>query len=111
MEKYFITGSSYFIAKNIKLFTPQDEDSDLEIFFGDELNKEEFLSCINSMDLFGNPKAAVLRNAARVKDIKQLAESMSKCTETTLIISSPVKDKIEDALTSFRLNISKRVYK
>lgn len=98
MEKYFITGSSYFIDKNIKLFTPQDDDLDLEIFFGDELNKEEFLSYINSMDLFGNPKAAVLRNAARVKDIKQLAESMSKCSETTLIISSPVKDKVDNTL-------------
>ena len=98
MEKYFITGSSYFIDKNIKLFTPQDNDLDLEIFFGDELNKEEFLSYINSMDLFGNPKAAVLRNAARVKDIKQLAESMPKCTETTLIISGPVKDKVDNSL-------------
>ena len=38
MEKYFITGSNYFIDKNIKLFTPKDEDLSIEIFFGDELN-------------------------------------------------------------------------
>ena len=74
MEKYFITGSSYFIDKNIKLFTPKNEDLEMEIFFGDELNKEDFLSYINSVDLFGSPKAAIIRNAGRIKDIEQLAE-------------------------------------
>ena len=29
MEKYFITGSSYFIDKNIKLFTPKDDNLEL----------------------------------------------------------------------------------
>ncbi len=91
MEKYFITGSSYFIDKNIKLFTPKDDNLDLEIFFGDELNKEDFLSYINSVDLFGSPKAAIIRNAGRIKDIEHLAEIMSKCSETTLIITAPVK--------------------
>lgn len=57
MEKYFITGSSYFIDKNIKLFTPKDDNLDLEIFFGDELNKEDFLSYINSVDLFEAQKS------------------------------------------------------
>ncbi|MDE7314921.1 MAG: hypothetical protein K2N11_04385, partial [Mucispirillum sp.] len=87
MEKYFITGSSYFIDKNIKLFTPKDDDLNLEIFFGDELNKENFLSYINSVDLFGCPKAAIVRNAGRIKDIEQFAEIISKCLETTLIIT------------------------
>ena len=110
MEKYFITGSSYFIDKNIKLFTPKDEDLDLEIFFGDELNKEDFLSYINSVDLFGSPKAAILRNAGRIKDIEQLAEIMSKCSETTLIITTPVKDKIDQSLVKIFKNNNFKVF-
>lgn len=110
MEKYFITGSSYFIDKNIKLFTPKNEDLDLEIFFGDELNKEYFLSYINSVDLFGSPKAAVIRNAGRIKDIEQLAEIMSKCSETTLIITTPVKDKIDQSLIKIFKNNNFKVF-
>lgn len=110
MEKYFITGSNYFIDKNIKLFTPKDEDLSIEIFFGDELNKEEFLSYINSIDLFGSPKAAILRNAGRVKDIEQLAEIMSKCSETTLIITTPVKDKVEQSLLKIFKNNNFKVF-
>lgn len=110
MEKYFITGSNYFIDKNIKLFTPKDEDLSIEIFFGDELNKEEFFSYINSIDLFGSPKAAILRNAGRVKDIEQLAEIMSKCSETTLIITTPVKDKVEQSLLKIFKNNNFKVF-
>lgn len=110
MEKYFITGSSYFIDKNIKLFTPKDENLELEIFFGEELNKEDFLSYINSVDLFGNPKAAVIRNAGRIKDIKQLAETMSKCFETTLIITTTVKDKIDQSLVKIFKNNGFKVF-
>lgn len=110
MEKYFITGSSYFIDKNIKLFTPKDDDLNLEIFFGDELNKEYFLSYINSIDLFGSPKAAVIRNAGRIKDIEQFAEVMSKCSETTLIITTPVKDKIDQSLVKIFKNNNFKVF-
>lgn len=42
MEKYFITGSSYFIDKNIKLFTPKDDNLDLEIFLEMSLIKKIF---------------------------------------------------------------------
>ena len=110
MEKYFITGSSYFIDKNIKLFTPKDDNLDLEIFFGDELNKEDFLSYINSVDLFGSPKAAIIRNAGRIKDIEHLAEIMSKCSETTLIITAPVKDKIDQSLVKIFKNKNFKVF-
>lgn len=110
MEKYFITGSSYFIDKNIKLFTPKNEDLEMEIFFGDELNKEYFLSYINSVDLFGSPKVAVIRNAGRIKDIEQLAEIMSKCSETTLIITTTVKDKIDQSLVKIFKNNNFKVF-
>lgn len=110
MEKYFITGSSYFIDKNIKLFTPKNEDLEMEIFFGDELNKEYFLSYINSVDLFGSPKVAVIRNAGRIKDIEQLAEIMSKCSETTLIITTSVKDKIDQSLVKIFKNNNFKVF-
>ncbi len=103
MEKYFIIGSSYFIDKNIKLFTPKNEDLEIEIFFGDELNKEDFLSYINSVDLFG-------RNAGRIKDIEQLAKIMSKCSETTLIITTSVKDKIDQSLVKIFKNNNFKVF-
>lgn len=110
MEKYFITGSSYFIDKNIKLFTPKNEDLEMEIFFGDELNKEDFLSYINSVDLFGSPKAAIIRNAGRIKNIEQLAEIMSNCSETTLIITTTVKDKIDQSLVKIFKNNNFKVF-
>lgn len=98
MDKYFIHGSSYFIDKNIKLLTPKNEELDLEIFFGDEINKEEFLTFINSINLFGNPKVAIVRNAYKIKDIKQLVSNMAKSTEAILIITSPIQDKIDQSL-------------
>ncbi len=110
MEKYFIIGSSYFIDKNIKLFTPKNEDLEMEIFFGDELNKEDFLSYINSVDLFGSPKTAIIRNAGRIKDIEQLAKIMSKCSETTLIITTSVKDKIDQSLVKIFKNNNFKVF-
>lgn len=110
MEKYFIIGSSYFIDKNIKLFTPKNEDLEIEIFFGDELNKEDFLSYINSVDLFGSPKTAIIRNAGRIKDIEQLAKIMSKCSETTLIITTSVKDKIDQSLVKIFKNNNFKVF-
>lgn len=110
MKKYFIIGSSYFIDKNIKLFTPKNEDLEMEIFFGDELNKEDFLSYINSVDLFGSPKTAIIRNAGRIKDIEQLAKIMSKCSETTLIITTSVKDKIDQSLVKIFKNNNFKVF-
>ncbi len=104
MDKVYISGSSYFVDKNIKKYTKDNDEIDLEIFFGDELNKEEFLSYINSVDLFGNEKIAVLRNANKIKNIEQLVISMAKCQESSLIISSIMGDKIDQSLTKLFQN-------
>lgn len=104
MDKYFITGSNFFIDKNIKLCTPKDNNTNAEIFFGDELNKEEFFNYINSADLFGNQKVAIIRNAEKTKNIEQLVTKMSKCSETTLIVTSLIKDKLDQPL----INIFKK---
>lgn len=104
MDKYFITGSSYFIDKNIKQYTPDDEDLDLEVFFGDELKKEEFLGYINSIDLFGNTKAAVLRNVNKVKDIEPFVISMGKSQECVLLVSALSGDKIDQNLVKLFKN-------
>lgn len=104
MDKYFITGSSYFIEKNIKLYTPKDDDLDIEVFFGDELNREEFLGYINSVDLFGNTKVAVIRNANRIKDIESLVLAMSKSQECVLLVSAVVNDKIDQNLVKLFKN-------
>lgn len=98
MDKYFITGSSYFIEKNIKLHTPKDDDLELEIFFGDELNKEEFLGYINSVDLFGNTKAAILRNTNKIKDIESLVISMAKSQECVLLVTAVINEKVDQNL-------------
>ena len=76
MNKIFITGSSYFVDKNIKDNLSDDEDASLEIFFGDELDKTEFFSYINSIDLFGSEKYAVLRNAGKIKDLEALVTNV-----------------------------------
>lgn len=104
MDKYFITGSSYFIEKNIKLYTPKDDDLDIEVFFGDEFNREEFLGYINSIDLFGNTKAAVMRNANRIKEIESLVLAMSKSQECVLLVSAVVNDKIDQNLVKLFKN-------
>ena len=98
MDKYFITGSSYFIEKNIKLYTPKDDDLDLEVFFGDEINREEFLGYINSVDLFGNTKAAVLRNTNKIKDIESLVLSMAKSQECVLLVTAISGEKVDQNL-------------
>lgn len=103
MEKYFITGSPYFVEKKIETVTVQYEDANIETFFADELNKQEFMEYINSVDLFGNVKIAVLRNTEKLKDIKQFIESTSKCTETILILTAVIKDKpYKDLTNNFR---------
>lgn len=105
MNKIFITGSSYFVDKNIKDNLSYDEDASLEIFFGDELDKTEFFSYINSIDLFGSEKYAVLRNAGKIKDLEALVTAMAKTTECNLIISDVAKDKIDQqAIKLFKNN-------
>lgn len=105
MNKIFITGSSYFVDKNIKDNLSDDEDASLEIFFGDELDKTEFFSYINSIDLFGSEKYAVLRNAGKIKDLEALVTAMAKTTECNLIISDVAKDKIDQqAIKLFKNN-------
>lgn len=93
MDKYFIIGSPYFIDKNIKNLASDDEDADTETFFGDELNKQEFFGYINSVNIFGGIKTAIVRNAAKIKDLDAFAEILSKCTESRLIITTEGADK------------------
>lgn len=87
MKRIFIYGSSHFIDKNITKETPKDSDADIEIYFGDELNKGDFFSFANTVSLFGNDKYAVIRNAAKIPDIEEFIQNMAKITETVLIIS------------------------
>ena len=86
MNKIFITGSSYFVDKNIKDNLSDDEDASLEIFFGDELDKTEFFSYINSIDLFGSEKYAVLRNAGKIKDLEALVTAIKVARKTNKIL-------------------------
>lgn len=103
MEKYFVTGSPYFIEKKIEAVTAQYEEPNIETFFADELNKQEFMEYINSVDLFGGTKIAVLRNTEKLKDTKSFIESISKCTETLLILTAVIKDKpYKDLTNNFR---------
>lgn len=103
MEKYFITGSPYFVEKKVEAVTVQYEEANIETFFADELNKQEFMEYINSVDLFGNVKIAVLRNTEKLKDIKSFIESVSRCTETILIFTAVIKDRpYKDLVNNFK---------
>lgn len=95
MDKFYFTGSSYFIDKKIKEYTPEGEDIEIEIFFGDEINKEEFLNYINTMDIFGNTKVALIRNVNKIKELEQLVTFMGKSQECILLASSIANNKID----------------
>ena len=98
MERIFITGSSYFVDKHIKECLPDTDDISLEIYFGDELDKTEFFSYINSINLFGSEKFAVLRNVCKIRDLEVLVAAMSKTTECNLILSDVAKEKIDQKI-------------
>lgn len=99
MKKIFIYGSSHFIDKNIAQETPKNSDADIEIYFGDELNKADFFSFTNTVSLFGNDKYAILRNVAKTSDIDNFIQNLSKISETSLIITSEsAGGKSEDKL-------------
>ena len=63
MIKAFIVGSSYFIDTESAKLIASVKDADKETFFCDELNKSELYSFVNSVNLFGDPKIALIRNA------------------------------------------------
>ncbi len=113
MEKYFITGSSYFIDKTITKFLPKNDNVDIEIFFGDELNKADFFSFINSISIYSDYKIAILRNFSKLKDknIEYFIDNVSKSSESIILITSEIKDKTEknviDIFTKYNFKIIK----
>lgn len=88
MKKIFIAGSSHFIDKNINLETPSSETADVEIYFGDEMNKSDFFAFVNAVSLFGGDKYAVIRNAFKIKEIEGFVSGLAKVSEASVIASS-----------------------
>lgn len=86
MIKVLIVGSNHFIEQESKKIINKIQDADIETFFGDELNKSEFFSFVNSVSLFGNEKIAFVRNAHSIKELDEFIKSLENCIETNVII-------------------------
>lgn len=108
MIKAFIVGSSYFIDTESAKLIASVKGADKETFFCDELNKSELYSFVNSVNLFGDPKIALIRNAQhfakktknadkpeKADKLDEFVKSLSSCTETHIIIAAD-KDGIKN---------------
>ncbi len=87
-EKSIIIGSDFFITTNVNKVVDKNEDADIEKYFGDELNIDEYFAFINSPSIFGNDKIAYVRNIDKIKDLMGFLKSVETCIETTLIFST-----------------------
>lgn len=96
IKKIFVTGSPHFIDKNIATETPKNEDADIETYFGDEMNKNEFFTFTNTVSLFGNEKYAIIRNASKVSDIESFISNLATVSEATIIASSELSSNKSD---------------
>ncbi len=95
MTKVFISGTNHFIEAESAKIISSLKDADTETYFGDELDKNEFYSFINSVSLFGNPKIAFIRNAQNIKNPAEFIKTLESCTETHIIIGAD-KDGLKD---------------
>lgn len=87
-EKSIVIGSDFFITTNVNKIIDLNEDADIEKYFGDELNIDEYFAFINSVSIFGNDKIAYIRNIDKIKDLTGFLKSVESCIETTLIFST-----------------------
>ena len=88
MKKVLIVGSSHFVETESANIIKTIQDADVETFFGDEMDKSEFYSFINSVSLFGDPKVAFIRNLHLMKNISEFILSMESCNETHIILGA-----------------------
>lgn len=88
MKKVLLAGTNHFVETQSAKIIKSIKDADVEVFFADELNKNEFYSFINSVSLFGDPKVAFVRNVHNIKDCADFIKSLESCTETHIILAA-----------------------
>ncbi len=87
MKKLLIIGQQSFIDMTLSKELPKEDDVDVEVYFGDELdNMSEVYAYINSTSLFGDDKYALLRKAEKLKDIESFVEISKNCIETNILV-------------------------
>lgn len=96
IKKIFVTGPPYFIDKNITQETPKNEDADIEIYFGDEINKNAFFTFTNTISLFGGEKYAVIRNVSKVSDLEPFISNLAAVSEASIIASAEISSNKND---------------
>jgi DNA polymerase-3 subunit delta len=84
-NKYLITGSKFFLDDNIEKICKNFTDPEINIYFGDEFDKEDFFSFIFTPSLFYDSKIAIINNSEKLKEINILLENALKSIEATII--------------------------
>ncbi len=90
MIKVFIIGSNHFVENESSKLIEKIGQSDIETYFGDELNRNDFFSFVNSVSLFGDPKIAFVRNAHNIKNLDDFLKNLESCIETHLIFTADI---------------------
>ncbi len=88
MKKLLIVGQQHFIDSTIASNLPKDDDTDIEIYFGDEIKLSEFYAYANSPSLFGDDKYAIVRKVDNISDVENFIENTKNCIETNIILSA-----------------------
>lgn len=85
-SKYIITGSKNFIDKQVELISSKFEDPEVNQYYGDEFNADDFFTFIFSTSLFNDSKLAIVKNAEKIKEIKQIIDESVKSIEADILL-------------------------
>ena len=106
-DKYIISGSDFFIEKNIKKIVEGCKDPELLVVYGDEFSKDAFFTFIYSISLFSEVKIVIVKNSDKIKDIKTILDNALKAQNAIQIFAfGEVKDQlIQNYSKKYKLNV------
>ena len=67
--KYIISGSNFFVEKNVKRILSAHDDPEIMTYYGDDFDKGDFFTFIYSLPLFSSIKIAVVKNSEKIRNI------------------------------------------
>jgi DNA polymerase-3 subunit delta len=84
-NKYLVSGTKYFLDTNTENILKEMSNPEVNNYFGDEFNKEDFFSFIFTPSLFYDSKIAIIKNSEKIKDINDIVNQSSKSIESTIV--------------------------